>query len=64
MRLVFFALPSMGYSTYLAVWLWMKVWQPQSMEDWWGMTALWLASAAVVVVVHFFAADIFIPDRE
>lgn len=64
MRLVFFALPSIGYSTYLAAWLWMKVWQPQSTAGWWGMAALWLVSAMIVVVIHFFVADIFIPDGE
>lgn len=63
MRLLFFAVPSMGYSTYLAAWLWLKVW-PQSTAGWWGMAALWLASAAVVVGIHFVAANIFIPDEE
>ena len=64
MRLLFFAIPSMGYSTYLAAWLWLKVWQPQGTAGRWGMAALWLASAAVVVGIHFIAANIFIPDDE
>ena len=54
----------MGYSTYLAAWLWLKVWQPQGTTGWCGMVVLWLASAAVVVGIHLIAANIFIPDEE